>query len=219
MKKYYLLILSFLATTPCFGGAQRVNLMVSEDGTSSSPVIYTVPNGKVLIIDALSLNNTTGIGMPASSQISLIVNYDNSSLVALETITVSDTYVDARWIFLTQKIHLKAGDGFRSPLPGGSISARIMGTLIDEADLFAANLPVELLNPRLSGSKLMADAKVASPRPHKITVQSSPDLTGFVEDGSSEVTATTTTGTSVVSVDKGSTGKKFIRVTASTRGK
>lgn len=213
MKKYIITLLMLFSITPLFGGAQRVNLIVSDTGLLDVPTSYTVPSGKVLIIDAVRVQATGGT--PTNSRIRLSVRYDNATLNSGEDIIVNESYV-VTWNFLQEKIHLKAGDSFSAPLDLDYIWVRIMGTLIDEADLFAVNLPVELDNTRVTGNKLMADAKVSSPRPHRIKVQSSENLNGFSEDTTAEVQKTGTTGTSVVSVDRSGTGKKFVRVTAKT---
>ena len=89
-----------------------------------------------------------------------------SSELFFFTITIKDTYTSGEPIWLPNKLRLKSGESLIVPSNASYPICRYFGVLIDEADLYAANLPVELLNPRLSGGKLMADA----PRPHRITI-------------------------------------------------
>jgi len=211
MKKYFILFAFLLSAIPCFGAAQLVALIAGNLSGSNQPATYTVPVGKILVIDAVSVSDASA---PSTTGLFLVIRFDNSTLVSGAFIEISNSFVNNRWNLLPIKIRLKAGD-LLSPPTG--VQYRIMGTLIDEADLYAVNLPVELNNPRVSGGKLMADAKVASPRPHKITIQSSTDLSAFTEDTTGATTSTGDPTTSVVSVDQGTVGKKFIRVMATTR--
>lgn len=212
MKKYYIPLLLIIMVITSYGSAQPVNLVISTYSGSSVPNQYTVPSGKILVITAIS-HSVSG-SPPTKTNIQLSIKYDNVSLTFTEAVTIKESFSNGEWVLLSNHIRLKAGDRI---FPNAGNQYRVMGILIDEADLYAANLPVELDNTRVVANKLMADAKVKSARPHKITVQSSPDMTDFDQDPTSTVVSTGTTGISVVSVDKGSTGKKFIRVSAQTR--
>ncbi len=216
MKKYLSLIASLVAILPCQGGTEAVSILVEDNHGEGGaiPETYTVPAGKVLIIEAVRVERHP---QPPSIQLSARISYKlsngSSSVTFIEDFPLPGAY-NGGWHHLTNKIRLRANDEIDPP---ELTQYRILGLLVDEADLYAANLPVKLDNTRVAGNRLMADAKVASPRPHKLTVQSSPDLTGFAKDATATVTPTATTGTSVVSIDKGSSGQKFLRVSAKTR--
>jgi len=214
-KKYYLLAL-LLSVIPCYGGAQQWNVFLS--GTSSTtPSSYTIPSGKVYILEAVHLIKASGTPSPSTTQIRVSRKANNGSFAAYFTITIKDTF-EGGTVWLPNKLRLKGGERLYIPTNASYGACRYFGILMDEADLYAANLPVELINPRLSGGKLMADAKVASPRPHKIIIQSATtDLSAFIYDPTGETTPTADPRTSVVSVDQGAVGKKFIRVMAKTR--
>ncbi|MGB0991540.1 MAG: hypothetical protein ACPG32_03625 [Akkermansiaceae bacterium] len=210
MKKYYSLLLLALSFAPCYGAAQQVNIYLGQSGNTA----YAVPAGKTLIIHRAALSGTSSTG---TTEIRYTVLPDNLAGSLTLSQQISSSYTSGKYVSIAEKITLGAGATLRIPNNGSYNYILYAGVLIDTTDLYAANLPVELENTRITGNKLMADAKVKSPRPHRLIVESSPDLTGFAADVSAAVAATGTTGTSVVSVDKGATGKKFIRVAAKTR--
>ncbi len=87
------------------------------------------------------------------------------------------------------------------------------GLLADESDLFA-KLDVELENPRVQEGKLLAEARVSSPRPHRLSVASSTDLKAFSTDPSAATTRTTNPAVDRVSVATGDKEQQFVRVEA-----
>lgn len=210
MKKYYTPLFAILSILPAFGGAQTWNIWLSDDG-SQGPTSYTIPNGKVYILEAVSTE-----GSASDTQVRVTRSAANIAADEFFNITVNSSYSSGETIWLPNKLRLKAGEKLHLPNNGTFFVCHYFGILIDEADLYAANLPVELNNPRVDGSQLMADAKVRSPRPHKLVVQTSEDMSAFGVDATAQVTATVNTGESTVSVDKGTTGKKFMRVMAKT---
>jgi len=99
-------------------------------------------------------------------------------------------------------------------MASGTVS--FLGLLIDSTDLYAAAIPLELQNPRVSEGRLLADAKASSPRPRVLKIESSKDLVSFGTDGTSRVMGTTDPRRAVVSIDAGA-DKKFMRAQAIAR--
>lgn len=90
------------------------------------------------------------------------------------------------------------------------------GLLVDNSDLFA-KLDVELKDSKVDAAKLMATATVNSPRPYRLKVESSTNLTNFQPDASATVDETALKEESLVAVNTNGAQKKFLRVIAEVR--
>ena len=209
MKNILKLLVIASTSLTCFG-AESVNIVVANPPNSFAQATYTVPTGKVLMIDAMSARGQ-GPFNTTMTVLRINVSYTNSTLTSDENIPVRNGPTNAAWFFLEDKLRLKAGDSISPP---NNAEYRIMGVLLDEEDLFVANLDVELDNAKVEGEKLVAEATVLSPRPHRLVVASSEDLVTFKEDPTALVQSTAETGKSIVSVDTEDLDKKFVRVRA-----
>ncbi len=95
----------------------------------------------------------------------------------------------------------------------------IMGLLVDDEDLYAANIDTQMKNVREAGNRLVADLQYSSPRPRITKVQSGDENMSFTKDGTAEVTTTTSKTNDVVSVAKNGKDTQFIRVATVARSK
>lgn len=181
---------------------------------------YTVPAGKILIIQSLSHKSTKLVDTPGPIILRIgkrRVNVPNSTLI--NEYTLGGTYASEEIVPLRQPLRLKEGEYIEMPIgSAGSDSYYLFGLMADEGDLFA-KIPVELTNPRLAGGALMADITYGSPRPRVTKVETSTDLKTFTEEPKATVTSgSSTTAVAKIDVDKGQ-DKTFVRVTATPRRK
>jgi len=182
------------------------------DGTPTGiPSSYTVPADKVLILESVQYQIVGGsLGTPDDLNVQIIETFDNAPSVRR---SVFFNLGPNRHSF-DSPVRLKAGSSLRSSRIEGFYIWR--GLLVDTADLFA-QLDVELKNTSVKDGKLMAEAKVSSPRPHKLIIESSTDLDTFAKASNAIVTLTAAPSTSEVSVPTDGDTKKFIKATAQVR--
>lgn len=138
---------------------------------------YTVPTGKVLLIEQLSgwaAGNT-----PISPRIIVqtkIVNIANGGTLTTDWgFAVTDK---SQTVTLTRPLRIPAG-GIVGIDYSGNIAyneVHMMGLLIDAADLYAANIGGSVERVALAGGELGATVALASPRPARITSSTSSDL-------------------------------------------
>lgn len=95
----------------------------------------------------------------------------------------------------------------------------IMGLLVDNEDLYAANIDTKMKNAREVGNALVADVKYSSPRPRITKVQSGDENMTFTKDETATVTTTSSKKGDVVSVKKNGKDTQFVRVAAVARSK
>jgi hypothetical protein len=179
-------------------------------GTLSS---YVVPAGKVLILDSVQYIDTVG---PQPTDLIVQVTERPLNLSQSMNVFIQLTSAYSRWVLypFPVPVRLYAGSSLQSNRIRGYYVWR--GQLVDTADLFA-KLEVELKNPRLEGGQLVADTKVASSRPHRLTVESSVELPAFVQDTSATVTVGPNNAERAVGVDLDGGSQKFLRVSATAR--
>ena len=214
-KSHLSAIIVSVLTASLSAKVQQFNIWLSP-GETSGPTIYTIPAGKIYILEEMYINGVTPT--PSSVQVSFSRRADNINSSSNFFLTLKDTYTGGFYV-LDKPLRLKGGDSVKVPLNATSGSVRYFGLLIDEADLYAQNIPVDLSNPRLEGSQLMADAKFASPRPRITKIESSTDLKTMKPDPTGTETDTGSKDTSMVAVETQSADKKFMRVSAVARPK
>ncbi len=194
--------------------AMSIAIGRGTDAPAGLESIYNVPAGKVLVLHSVQFN-TTNANISAGDQLNIQIyeKISNHQAVIL-------TYVNAGpWA----KYERQTFDPPIRILPGSSLGSNatygwylFKGLLVDSTDLFA-KLDVDLVNPRTNSNQLLAEAKVRSPRPHRLFVQTSEDLQNFELDTTATVTATATLGESTVAIQKDGAAKKFMRVMAVAR--
>lgn len=178
------------------------------------PSGYTVPDGKVLIVEGVTYSNIGGsLGIPATLSVGFSEAFDNAPTVRRLVFVDLGANRGHQLHSFDPPVRLKAGSSLTANRIQGFYTWR--GLLVDQGDLFA-QLDVDLLNPRIEGAQLTADAKVSSARPHRLVVEKSAALSTFAPDAQGKVTATPDPKVSVVSVPADDP-KKFMRVVAEVR--
>ena len=194
--------------------AMTIAIGRGSDAPSGLSASYNVPAGKVLVLHSVQFNTINlnhSEGDPLYIQI-----YEKTS----NSSTTIPTYVNAGpWSKYARQtfdppIRLLAGSTIGSNTTYGWYLFK--GFLVDSTDLFA-QLDVDLINPRTNSNQLLAEAKVQSPRPHRLLVQSSEDLQNFELDPTATVTATATPAENTVAIQKDGAPQKFMRVMAVAR--
>lgn len=214
-----LISLLFIAIIPCVAQTEVPAVTIlngrGEGAPDGVPVNYTVPAGKVLIVESVHYITT---GTPPNEVFvqSYLkpANYTPTS--------VQNSFVNcgehARYkVFTFEKpIRLTAGERLGAHYTMGYHAWR--GLLADTTDRFA-KLDIDLGEPRIEGDRLPADAKVQSLRPFRLDVESSVDLVESSVEPSSVVTPGDNYKESTVSVDLDPNTETVIRVAAIARPK
>ncbi len=222
MKSCLMFLLSVLCTTVVLSGSavaevQPVTILIGR-GTGApegAPSSYTVPTGKVLIVEAVEY-------IPGNVPTDLIVQF---LITPINFGTRRPVYANVgpyerlKLYSFASPVRVSAGDGLGSNATTGFYIWH--GLLADVGDLFAS-LDVELSNPRVQGGKLVADSKVSSPRPRRMTVQSATDLVNapaFQPDPTATITPGTSRRDDTIAVDAGGKNHQFVKATAVARPK
>ena len=183
--------------------------------SGSTPSSYTIPAGKVYIIEGVVLAHNAGT--PTETQIRVSIDADNITAGSFLTIKISDTYALGSFVWMPQPFRLKAGETLEVPQNATYFICRYFGLLIDEADLYAQEIPVELQSVGTQGGQLLAGAKYGSPRPRITTIESAVDVSDFTEDTTGVEVAGVTRDEAEVSVEQSGDAVKFMRVRAVAR--
>jgi len=186
----------------------------SPDG---APASYTVPAGKVLVVEGVQYRPPTGT-TPTAINVMFNITPENFGTTQTVFVYVGEYERFKRYTF-DPPMRLAAGDRLNSNATTGYYLW--FGLLVDQADLFAS-LDVELQNPRVESGKLIADAKVSSPRPRRITAKTSDGLLdegSFQPDPSATVARGSSTSHDVITVDLGESDRMFLRASAVARPK
>ena len=218
MKQLKLMLLLLAAWMPyhTMAEVQAVNILTGrgEGAPSGAPTRYVVPAGKVFIVESVQYYPPAG-----SEPTELVVQVNqrplNFDVSRFNFINVG-AFTRFKLYAFEKPIRLSAGEAVDSNSIRGYYIWR--GLLVDTSDLFA-NLNVDLRNPRIEGGKLVADAKVSSPRQHRLSVESSQDLESFADDSSAVVTPGASNSESTLAVNLDPSGKKFVRASATARPK
>ncbi|YCM42857.1 hypothetical protein V2O64_16230 [Verrucomicrobiaceae bacterium 227] len=186
---------------------QPVNLVLDDTTTA-----YNVPLGKTLIIE----NLVWALESDYTSQTLYMKVSGSSDSFYLKFNTENpDSWAPVRPMRLVgggqvRILKTEAAD-WRNVL--------IMGLLVDDEDLYAANIDTKLKNPREVGNTLVADVKYSSPRPRITKVQSGDENMTFTRDETATVAATSSKKADLVSVKKNGKDTQFVRVAAVARSK
>lgn len=190
-------------------GVEAVSLILREDSTTFAE-FYTVPAGKVFILEAVRNQFQSGA---VQARISYGNTHPSPAGNFGWTFDVRDG-VTSGLVFLERPLKLPAGSSLRATETGVTVS--YFGMLVDAGDLYAANIDVKLKNPTVSGGMLTAEAHLSSPRPHTLSVKKSESLASFSPDP--EVEITPTSDPSVKLIKTPATGPtKFITASATSR--
>ncbi len=188
--------------------------IISLDDSSSS---YTIPTGKVFIVDSVLWNVGTTLPDDTSFQLSYhTLNRGSSSFVNFPVV-VSTTFTDARLVPLSKPLFLKGGWGVSLKPVAGVVTNEFMfiGRLADTADVYA-QIPAQLENPGKGDGTLMADLRLASPRPAMIKVEKSTDLAGFTP-AAATITATNSKSLAQLVIPDENERRLFMRAVATAR--
>ncbi|MFP6906522.1 MAG: hypothetical protein VCG02_14980 [Verrucomicrobiota bacterium] len=179
--KLITLILACTCTLPWTQAAvEPISLILG--GTALN---YTVPAGKVLVIEH---------AMATSSDGKLILRrefiLDNGPAVpTFLNITLNNSYTDGTLYSLNRPLKIKAGSKIHRNQITPSSTTYLFGLLVDEADLFAA-VPNEIEDGRVAAGVFSATVQASSARPARAVVEKSADAQTYVTDSSASVTRT-----------------------------
>lgn len=207
MKIKVLTIISFLIS-PVFAEVEPASIILQANSNTFA-ARYDVPPGKVFIIEAVRNQQPAE---PVTARISYRNTHPTVAGAFGFSFQVNNESNPSGFAFLERPLRIPAGGALLIPSGVGVVS--YFGLLVDTQDLFAANLDVELKNLRIEGSRLMAEAEVNSPRPHRLTVETSEDLAEF--DADSTVTITPTDNPKVSTIEMDASAKQKFAVAAAT---
>ncbi len=178
---------------------------------------YTVPAGKVLLIEHVSAFYGNSGGGPAFDKVVLTIasSTENNPLATTTTAWSVSTSNAYQMINLDRPLRATAGDKLNifDTFTGAAKQVEIQGLLVDQADLYAANLDLDLKGVAKTSSALTATVKVTSARPAILHSTTSPDLQSWVENLTQIVTPRSEHGLFDVSTGLASDSRKFLSVT------
>lgn len=212
--RFLLILLIGLIADSSLAAVEPYWIFLSDTGSNGSPATWTVPAGKIFVIKAVALTPTSPY--PTNTQVRFTVAAENMVASSYMSIIISDTFSYAYIRWLPEDMPVKAGKQLAVPVNATFTSCRYYGLLIDEADLYAQNIPVELNNLEMAGGLFEAEARYASARPRITRIATSTTLDTFVQDSAGIVTAGATRDLSLVSVPD-TDQRKFMRVIATAR--
>ncbi|HOW67595.1 MAG TPA: hypothetical protein P5186_27775 [Candidatus Paceibacterota bacterium] len=216
MKSLISCLMLIAASTMAWAEVRAVTIAIGRgsDAPTGLDASYTVPAGKVLILESVQFTTLTANireGEDVNIQITEVASNHNT---VLSTFVYAGPYGRYKRHTFDPPIRILGGGRLSSNATYGWYLFK--GLLVDNSDLYA-DLDVELENPRVQDGALLAQARVSSPRPHSLRVESSTDLKTFSLDPSAATTRSGNPAVDTVSVATGDTGKKFVRVEARTR--
>jgi len=189
---------------------QPVNIVLNDAVTS-----YSVPAGKTLIME----NFIWALESGTNAQTIIISPSPNPAATGSFQLRFGAESPDI-WT-PPRPLRLVGGPGARVSILKTDFAdwrnVLIMGLLVDNEDLYAANIDLKMKNAREIGDRLAADVKYSSPRPRITKVQSSKEEMAFLKDQTAKVKGTTSKTVDTVSVKTNEADTKFIRVAANAR--
>ncbi|MCP5488704.1 MAG: hypothetical protein H7A43_08640 [Verrucomicrobia bacterium] len=191
------------------------NVFLSSTNFSSTPDSFTIPAGKIYIIEAVQLVSLAPL--PSNTEIRVIWTADNLTFNSALNITISDTFASGNLVWLPQPFRLKATESLLVPQNAVYSICRYSGLMIDEADLYAQAVPSELESMETAGGQLFANVKFGSSRPRLTTIESAVDIQNFIPDATGVEMAGLNRDESVVTIDQNGDPVKFLRVRATAR--
>ena len=156
---------------------------------------YTVPPGKVLLIEQLSAWAAGNV--PTTSRILVqtkIVTVSNGGTLTTDWgFPVSDKTQD---VTLVRPLRIPAGGSIGIDFSGNAAYNEIhmMGMLIDAADLYAANVSGAVQDVKVAGGELSTTLALTSPRPVRVSSETSSGLTAWSPNNSEQKQKTGTPG-------------------------
>ena len=206
-----------LITPDLKAAVQPIAISISPGSPATSLHNYTVPQGKVLLVEHCSAsfadNNPptprivleTG-GMPVQNGANAIMRFG---------FRVADRF-DA--VHLSPPLKLAAGGTLTIYSAGdaGYNNVRLLGLLVDEADLYAANVDLELEAIGIQRGTFLARATVDSPRPVTLRSETSTPLGDWEPNATEKIQATEKRSEYLISTDADA-DQKFLRAKATTR--
>lgn len=184
-----------------------------DGNLDGAPASYTVPAGKVFIVDSVQYRSVGAVADGEAFHVATYRNLGNYSARRTVYIELLD-YKRSKVFPLPVPIQLKAGDGVGSNQISGY--TYWFGKLVDEGELFA-KLDVELEGSGVDNTSMTAKARVSPIRPYRLTVESTTDLNGtFTIDPNGTTASTGEKMVKDIAVDKG-VDLKFVRAVALAR--
>jgi hypothetical protein len=217
MKKVLSIVLfglmAFLPQSPAETTVIGINLNTAGPGPFDS---YTVPGGKTLLIENMSAYGASNTPSTPRIIIEIGLQVQNGGITTMRFgYPISDKY---EAVSLKPPLRVEAGRDVRI-LNNSTLAynvVRIQGLLVDNTDLYAQTLDLELTPIGVQEGRFIAEATVSSPRPALVETETSTDLMTF-EDNVSEETSRQADPTKwTVSTDADS-DKKFLTATATGR--
>lgn len=181
---------------------------------------YVVPIGKVLLIEHISAFYGNSFGGTFNKVVITIASKGENDVNSITTIPWSFTTSDPNQsIHLDRPLRAAAGSSVNifDSLSGAAKDVRIQGLLVDEVDLYAANLGIDVQDVDLAAMRLTANVKVSTSRPVIIDSVTSRDLQTWADNLSQLVTRQPAPMTYNVSTEVTlAEMRKFLRVSART---
>jgi len=213
MKTLSSLILFFSLSLFTFAEVVPWMVITGRGATAptGTPSSYTVPAGKVFIVESVQHRGVIVEGN--DWQVSVRqkpANFSDNISYFIDVGTFKPWKVNP----LAKPLRLAAGDRLGSNQVNGY--TLWWGVLADASDLFAS-LDVELKDSQVEGDKLKALAKVSPTRPHRLTVETADELSDFSPEPNATITSTDKSTEKDVAVYMEATCLKFLRVEAVAR--
>lgn len=201
------LIVSMASAGLAEAAVQPVVLIVTSE------ITYTVPAGKVLLLEHLSASSAGGTPTPRIIVETKIRNISNLGLSTMRWgFPVADKWTE---VTLTRPLRIPAGGivGVYSANNLGYDSLNLMGLLIDTADLYAANVGGSVEQAGVADGVLSAQLGLTSPRPVRLASETSSDLASWAPNATEHKQRSVDPRQWTVQTDLES-GSKFMRVVA-----
>ena len=217
MKKFAccLALISGLAFTsaPFAEGAVKVVVLVFGPSTPD----YVVPAGKVLLIEHVSAffgNSSGGSFDKVVINIASVGENDPAIFTVPWSFSTSNP---AQSIHLDRPLRAAAGSSVNifDTAGGAAQDVRIQGLLVDQSDLYAANLGIEVKEVALANQQLEATVKLSSARPAILRSEVSFTLQSWALNPTQQIFKELDSMAYTVSTDVESTEtRKFLRASA-----
>ncbi|MDQ6913739.1 MAG: hypothetical protein M3119_06860 [Verrucomicrobiota bacterium] len=173
---------------------------------------YVVPAGKVLLIEEISPYYSGSF-----TKVVVTIAAVGENLQGTVTVPYSFSTSNANQLIqLTRPLRAAAGSlvNILDTDSGTAQIVRIQGLLIDQADLYAANLGIDLKAVGVANETLTATVELATSRPAILSSTTSLNLQNWVENLTQIVYQHTSQVYDVSTAIEGGDAKKFLRVSA-----
>lgn len=215
--------LTFLFSSLAVVGFAEVEPWVVATGKAgnfiNAPATYTVPAGKVFIIESVQYQSESASG-PLGGTVSIQVRRNVQNISSPATIVTNiklGEHEPNKSFDLAKPIRLSAGESLDSSILLFLGYTIYSGLLVDKGDLFA-DLDVELKDSSVGEGKLKALAKVTPTRPYRLSIESTTNLSNFSAEPEAVITSTDLASEKEIAVDADA-GRTFVRASAVARPK